>query len=373
MSPAANLKICHFTSAHRPYDVRIFLKECTSLANAGFEVFLVAANCTEEEKNGVKIINVPVPDAGRIKRIINTAPRIYKKALSLNADIYHFHDPELLPYALKLIRKGKKVIYDAHEDLPRQISGKHWIPALFRKPVAAAVESYEDYVCKRLSCIITSTPAIRERFLKINSHTIDVCNYPLLNEISEMPVWSERKQEICYVGSISVIRGVRELVQAMNGLEGIRLNMAGAWSPETLKAELESYPGWEKVHEYGFVDRQGIVSILNRSKIGIVTLYPQSNYLESLPIKMFEYMLAGIPVIASDFPLWREIVMGNNCGICIDPQDPSQISQAVDRILADDEMARKMGENGRKAVLDKYSWKNEEKKLLEVYEQLSAR
>lgn len=367
MSSAVKTKVCHFTSAHRPDDVRIFLKECTTLANAGYDVSLVASNCVEEVKNGVKIVSAPAPVSGRYTRFLKTSSLVYKKALSLDADIYHFHDPELLPYALRLMRKGKKVIYDAHEDLPRQISGKHWIPSVVRRPLAGAVESYEDYVCRRISYVVTSTPTIRERFLKINPNTMDICNYPLLNEISTPQEWSERKNEICYVGGITVIRGIRELLAAMGELNEVKLNMAGACSPEELKTELESSPNWDKVNDYGFVDRDAIVSILNRSKAGIVTLYPQSNYLESLPIKMFEYMLAGIPVVASDFPLWKEIVEGNDCGVCVDPLDPKQIADAVKLILADDARAEEMGKNGRKAVLEKYNWKNEEDKLLSIY------
>ena len=372
MSTPVKQKICHFTSAHRPDDVRIFLKECTSLANAGYEVFLVAANCTEEIRNGVHIVNAVAPQGGRISRIAKTSRLVYEKALSLDADIYHFHDPELLPYGLKLKRKGKQVIYDAHEDVPRQISGKHWIPWIFRKPIASAVESYEDYVCRRLSFVITSTPAIRERFLKVNPQTMEICNYPLLNEISELPAWNARQDEICYVGGISVIRGIRELLQALDKLDHVKLNVAGACSPETLRAEIESTSAWDKVNDYGFVDRTTIISILNRSKVGIVTLYPQSNYLESLPIKMFEYMLAGMPVIASDFPLWKDIVNGNRCGICVDPMDPQQIAAAVQSILADNAGAEEMGRNGRRAVLEKYNWKNEEDKLLKVYEGLAV-
>jgi glycosyltransferase involved in cell wall biosynthesis len=365
------VKVCHFTSAHMADDVRIFHKECTSLAEAGFQVYLVAANAEEKTINGVTIVSANVPKAGRFSRMLKTSRAVYKKALSLNADIYHFHDPELLPYGLKLKRKGKKVIYDAHEDLPRQISGKPWIPRVFRGIIAWMVEVYENYVNRRLSFVVAATPTIRERFVKVNANCTDVCNYPLLHEIAEMPAWSQRSQEVCYIGGITVIRGVGEVVDALEGLPGVSLNLAGAYSPLSFKDELMRSPGWQQVNEFGFVDRKAIAAILNRSKVGVVTLYPQSNYLESLPIKMFEYMLAGIPVVASNFPLWQQIVAENNCGVCVDPKDVSAISAAINDLLANDDASRIMGENGRKAVLEKFNWSEQATKMIAIYDKLS--
>lgn len=364
------VKVCHFTSAHQANDVRIFHKECVSLAQAGFRVYLVAANTEEQTINGVQIVSAGAPQTGRLSRMLKTSRAVYKKALSLDADVYHFHDPELLPYGLKLQRLGKKVIYDSHEDLPRQISGKHWIPRIFRGVIARMVEVYENYVNRRLSFVVAATPTIRERFVKVNPSCTDICNYPLLHEITELPDWNQRKQEVCYIGGISAIRGVREAVAALEDLPQVRLNLAGAFSPPAFREELIYSPGWKQVNELGFVDRQAIAAILNRSKVGIVTLYPQSNYLESLPIKMFEYMLAGIPVIASDFPLWQQIVTENQCGVCVDPKDIAAVSKAINELLSNDEASRIMGQNGRKAVLEKFNWDIERQKLIALYDSL---
>ena len=367
---SGTIKICHFTSAHPADDVRIFHKECASLAAVGFQVFLVAANATEAIVKDVHIVSTEISASGRFSRMLKTSRAVYKKALSLDADIYHFHDPELLPYGLKLKRKGKQVIYDAHEDVPRQISGKEWIPKVIRGIIAFTFEKYENYVTKRLSAVVTSTPVIRNRFVQVNPETVAICNYPLLGEITKPAEWSERKNEICYVGGITVIRGIRELTASLTYLEGVRLNMAGAYETEQLKAEIKASPNYDRINDYGYIDRPGIVSILNRSRVGIVTLHPQSNYLESLPIKLFEYMLAGIPVVASDFPLWQSIIADSKCGLCVDPLDPKAIASAVQQILADDEAARKMGENGRLSVLEKYNWGIEEQELLKLYRKL---
>jgi glycosyltransferase involved in cell wall biosynthesis len=109
---------------------------------------------------------------------------------------------------------------------------------------------------------------------------------------------------------------------------------------------------------------------MSHSKAGIVTFHPLPNHIDAQPNKMFEYMSAGLPIITSNFPLWKEIVEGNSCGICVNPLDPEEIGKAIEYIISHSNEAEKMGQNGKKAVLEKYNWQVEEKKLFEVYEEL---
>lgn len=364
------IKICHLTSAHADGDIRIFHKECVSLAEAGNDVHLVVPNSKSRTEKGVAIHSFSFTPGNRISRFISTTRKTYKLALEIDADVYHFHDPELLPYGLKLKRKGKQVIYDAHEDVPRQILGKHWIPGLIRPLISTLFEKYENYVAKRLSYIVVSTPTIRKRFEKINRNCTDICNYPILEENVDPAPWENRKNEICYIGGITQIRGVKELVESLKYNPETRLNLAGNYSPESFREELANTEGWKQVKEFGYVGRKEIVQILNQSKIGMVTLYPQKNYLDSLPIKLYEYMLSGIPVVASDFPLWKQIISDSDCGICIDPKNPKEIADAIAFLLENDQRAKEMGNNGRKAVLEKYNWSIEKEKLINIYHSL---
>ena len=363
------LKVCHYTSAHKSDDIRIFHKECVSLVEAGYEVFLVATNTEEKTIDGVKIVNVDNPVAGRLSRMIKTSKSVYKNAISLDADIYHFHDPELLRFALRLKRKGKKVIYDAHEDVPKQILGKYWINKYLRKSVAVVFRCYENFISKRLDCIITATPHIRDRFLKVNKNTVDVNNFPLMKELLAPSDWNLKKNEVCYVGGITKIRGLHFVVESFLYLENIKLNLAGSFSHGTNEFEngIRALPSWEKVNFYGHVSRQEVGEIFSNSKAGLVTLLPLPNHIDSQPIKMFEYMSAGIPVIASNFPLWKEIIEVGNCGMCVNPEEPKEIAEAISKIIDNPELAHQMGVNGRKLVIDKYNWDIEKMKLIEVY------
>ncbi len=366
------VKITHLTSAHPRYDVRIFVKECSSLAkNKEYAVTLVVADGKGDEvKNGVHILDVGAKEGGRVARMTKTVHKVFLKAKELDSDIYHLHDPELLPIGLKLKRLGKRVIFDAHEDLPKQILGKPYLNRYSKLLLSKVSALFEQYACRQFDYIIAATPYIRDKFLNINPKSLDINNFPILEEFTQERAWSQKNNEVCYVGGISKVRGIKEIIKAMELVGDIRLNLAGLFNDKELEREVKGYMGWQKVNELGFIDRAEIAAIYSRSKVGLVTLHPIVNYLDALPIKMFEYMAAGLPLVASSFPLWREIVERSRCGICVDPLNPKEIANAIEYLLAHPKEAEAMGQNGKRAVLKQYNWHNEEAKLLKLYQEV---
>lgn len=364
-------KIVHLSSVHERNDTRIFIKQCHSLATASYLTSLVVADGLPDEViNGVNIYGIPKA-VGRLKRIMTIPKLLYEKAVDLDADIYQLHDPELIPIGLKLQRLGKKVIFDSHEDVPLQMLNKPYLSPFLLRLASGAVSLYERYACSKFDGIITATPFIRDKFLKINPNTIDINNFPLIGELDSAVQWEQKRNEVCYVGGISAIRGVREIIKACGLLQSTtRLNLAGNFSSQEVETEVKTYPGWERVNELGYLNRNEVRDVLGRSIAGLVTLHPIINYLDALPVKMFEYMAAGIPVIYSSFPLWLKIIEGSECGLCVDPLDPKAIASAIDYLVQHPDIARRMGENGRKAVIQKYNWSIEEEKLLNFYREL---
>lgn len=341
------------------------------MAGHGHEVMLVVADGRGDEvRDGITITDVG-RSSGRIDRMFKVTWRVSRKALALGADIYHLHDPELLPVGLKLKRRGCKVVFDAHEDVPKQILGKHYLYPWVRRILSWGFAHFEHYACSRFDGVVTATPFIRDKFLAINSCSVDINNFPMIGELESAVAWQDKADEVCYVGSIAQIRGVKELVRAMEFTRTqARLNLVGGFAEMQVEAEVRMYPGWGKVRALGVQNRPGVREVLGRSVAGVVTLHPVSNYLDALPIKMFEYMSAGIPVIASDFDLWRAIVQECKCGLCVDPLDPAAIASAIDHLVSHRAEAETMGRNGRYAVLSRYNWACEEVKLLEFYERI---
>ncbi|MGZ5200139.1 MAG: glycosyltransferase family 4 protein [Telluria sp.] len=364
-------KIAHLTSAHPRHHTRIFVKQCRTLAEHGHEVTLVVADGAGASRDdGVRIVDVGrLP--GRVSRMLRTTARVLAAARALEAEVYQLHDPELIPAGLRLKRLGKKVVFDAHADVPAQLLGKPYLGKVSGPILSRSFGAYERFACRRFDGIIAATPFIRDKFLTINPATVDVNNFPLLREFDAPAPWADKAAEVCYVGRIAAIRGIRELVRACALLRSpARLALAGAFAEPALESEVTAYPGWGRVAAHGHLDHAGVRRVLARAVAGLVTLHPVVTHLEALPVEMFEYMAAGIPVIASRFPLWRDIVEGNACGVCVDPADPVAIAAAIDHFILHPDLARRMGENGRRAVLDKYNWQPESRKLVDFYAHL---
>ncbi len=364
-------KIAHLTSVHSRYDIRIFRKQCRTLAQAGHEVFLVVADGQGDElKDGVRIIDAgKLP--GRLNRIFKTTRRIHERALALGADVYHLHDPELIPVGLRLKKHGNRVVFDSHEDVPKQLLSKPYLHPVARRLLAAVFAAYEKYACGKLDAILTATPYIRGKFQAINSNVLDINNFPMLGELDAMVPWTSKQDEVCYVGGVTSIRGIAEVIDSLELLKSpARLNLVGRFSESAVEREARTQRGWGRVNEYGQLDREQVRDVLGRSVAGLVTFHPMPNHIDAQPNKMFEYMSSGIPVIASDFPLWREIIEGSNCGLCVDPLRPDAIAEAIDYLITHPDEAAALGRNGQRAVNERYNWDLEGRKLLQFYSNL---
>ena len=365
------IKVAHLTSAHSDTDIRIFHKECQSLLKAGYDVTEVTLSGTERIENGVKILSANFRPKNRFDRMRNAATQVFNLAVSVDADIYHFHDPELLRVGLKLKRLGKIVIYDTHEDTPRQILSKPYLNAPIRRIISFFFERYENYVARRMSAIVAATPFIRKRFEKLNKNTAEICNFPLYAEIldnDETPLTESQKNKICYIGGVSVIRGIKEMILAVEKCD-IQLFIAGKWD-DGLVEKMSQLKGWRKVNQLGFIGRDKLNELKRESLAGLVLLFPEPNHINSFPIKMFEYMSAGIPVIASNFDLWKSIIEKDESGLCVDPKDVDAVAGAINYLIDNPTIAQEMGQRGREAIISKYNWNIEEKKLLGIYDDL---
>jgi glycosyltransferase involved in cell wall biosynthesis len=356
---------------HPRDDIRIFRKECVSLVRAGYEVVQVVGDgLGDAVVDGVRIVDLGKAPPGRLARM-REQPRRARSALQhLQPALLHFHDPELLPVGAVWARRGVPVVYDAHEDVPRQILTKQWIPAALRPVVSWAFERYENSRVRGLAAVAAATPHIARRFAAVARRSVNVSNFPLADELLPPAQPAPRERAVCYVGGIMRSRGARQMVRAMAQLPDVRLLLAGRVEDAALEAELREEPGWAQVDHLGYVGRAEVGALMARSRAGLVTLLPMPSYRDSLPIKMFEYMSAELPVIASNFPLWREIVEGTQCGLCIDPTNPDAIAAAIRALVDAPDHASRLGRAGRAAVLSTFNWPQAERELLALYREL---
>lgn len=358
------------TSAHAPEDVRIFHKECVSLAKADYEVYLV--ECGESyEKEGVHMIGVGELPTSRLKRMTEGAKKVYETARALDCDIYHFHDPELIPYGLKLKKLGKKVVFDIHEQIADSIMEKEYLPKAVRSSVRSVYSSYEARKCRRFDALITVTPTQTAFYEAINPNTVEVTNYPILEEQSE-PVATPRERALFFAGGIDRQWNHHVILKALESFSDCKYVLCG--SENAYLDSLKAMPAWNQVVYLGKIPHAKVIEAMEKCMIGISLLTPGRNTAWNTGTmgntKIFEQMAAGLPVVCTNFDLWRAFIEQYHCGICVDPTDEEQVSSAIRQLLEHPEKAREMGQNGRKAVETEFNWEIPKKKLLDLYSNL---
>jgi len=364
-----NKKICILTSVHPAFDVRIFHKEAKSLVKFGYNVILIAQNNRNETIDGVKIIALSKPK-NRFTRIFGLTWRVFYLGLHQHADVYHFHDPELIFIGILLKLLGKKVIYDVHEDVSKQILNKDWIGNVnVRKFVAFIVNLIDHIGALLFDKIIYVVPDITEKYPK--NKTIILRNFPILKLIDNTVTidYKKNKSIIIYAGGLTGIRGIKEIIQAMEYI-GNRAEfwLLGKWESEKFKKECENLKGWKYTKYLGLVSLEEVFQYMKIADIGISTLHPVKNYLTSLPIKVFEYMACSLPMVISEFPYWKEIFV--ECAIFVNPYNSKDIAKKISYLLDNPDEAKELGKKGRKLIEEKYSWETESKKLLVMYKNL---
>ena len=360
------MRVGHLTSVHPAHDVRIYVKECRTLQAAGHEVALVAPDCVAGvDASGIRLVPIH-KRRSRLARMTATTWEVFRRARGLRADVLHFHDPELLPVGMLLKLCGERVVYDVHENVPQQVLSKDWIPKSLRRPISTLMDLLERGAARVLDGIVAATPQIASRFPA--RKTTLVQNFPLPSEFAARREGSSApRRGLVYVGGITETRGIIEMVEAMQIIgktaPEVRLTIAGNFFSPELHRRVAAMQGWQAVDFVGWRSREEISNLLASVAVGLVVLHPTPAYVDAYPVKLFEYMAAAVPVIASDFPLWRSIVAEAGCGLLVDPRDPAAIAAAALRILREDDAAQRMGLRGVAAVAGKFSWSSEGARL----------
>ena len=363
------IDVCMLSSVHKALDIRIFYKESTTLAKAGYNVVLIAQHEREEIINGVRI--VPFRKfKKRIIRILVSPLILFFIAIKYNASVYHFHDPELIITGVLLKITGKKVIYDVHEDISKQILYKEWVKyRVFRYLLAKLVKIVEVIGSSIFDAVVTATPTISGNFK--NYRKITLMNLPILKLIDSVKPVSIEKEKyiILYEGGLTRIRGIKELIDSIKYVRNkVELWLFGVWESNDFYDICKSSEGWEYVKYYGFLKPELVYSYVKKADVGVVNFLPVPNHLNSIPNKPFEYMACALPIVMSDFPEWKDLF--NECALFVNPENPKDIAEKIDILLDNDDLRSKLGKNGRRLTESHYSWEAESSKLLTLYRKI---
>ena len=373
------MKVCILSSVHPCFDVRIFQKQARSLSEAGYEVTLVAiADFEEQVVDGIRVLGLPQPSS-RLLRPANWW-RILRLSLHERADIYHFHDPELLlPAGLIKLLTRRPIVYDVHENYPQDILTKEWIPAPLRRLVSSLFRVFEDTAVRGVDGVVVVNRHLEARF-EGKARVVRVANYSRLDRSVNSKRDTDTSEPgarpyFVYAGRVSDDRGLHECLRALESLgeDGAEILCAGRIGHVAngqLRALLEHGHTGLPFKYLGLLPYEAIPPLFEGALAGLLCFQPTPNNVLGTPNKLFEYMSAGIPVIASDFPFIREVVAEADCGLLVQPDDIAQIASAMAHLLHHPHEAARMGENGLRAARERYNWQVEEKKLLSLYETL---
>lgn len=359
-------KIVHLTSLHGAFDPRIFFREAVAAEQAGYVVVVIAPGAETKKFCGIEIKAFP-EFRSRFLRFLFAPWIMLVLALRQRADIYQFHDPELMPMGVMLRFLGKRVVYDVHEDLPRDVYNKKWLPGFLHPFLSWVLELGEKLVVKVVSGVVASTPIIACRFPE--AKTVCVRNFPSPESYGDAPrALSEgRHAHAVYVGGLSAPRGLNIMLEAGEKIASQRpysLLLAGQFRPASLKQDVKRRPF---VGYQGMVPAQEVPNVLARAQVGLVLLQPLQSYIDAMPLKLFEYMAAGLPVVASDFGVMREVIGRHNCGLLVPPDDAEALAAAQLWLFEHVEEAAAMGQRGRQAVLSDYNWASQAQELKYLY------
>ncbi|MDQ6759151.1 MAG: glycosyltransferase family 4 protein [Acidobacteriota bacterium] len=372
------LEVTVISTVHDRTDVRVFRRQAETIATLpGFSLTAVVADgLGDEELKSYRVKDLGKAPLGRFGRLTLANARALFYLLRTRPDVVHFHAPELIPACYAASVFGSRIIYDVHEDLPKDILDKHWIPRRSRPAIAWLASRVQQGMSNRFATIVAATPSIARAFPK--ERVVCIQNFPKLSEFAfadkGLETHSDRR-DFVYLGGITQIRGLTEVVRAIGKLEAYpksRLLLAGPISPVAYRATLEQQIGWERVEYREYVQRDELGELFATAIAGIVTFHPSGNHVAAEPNKLFEYMAAGLPVIASDFPGWARLFADVGCGVLVDPLNDSSICAAMVRLLAAPNAAMAMGWRGRQAVLARFNWERESEKLRQTYRQISA-
>jgi glycosyltransferase involved in cell wall biosynthesis len=372
------MNVCHVISGYYRNDARVFIRQCLSLQRAGYNVSIVTNDGEPDEVlEGIPIMSCR-RQWPRYRVLLAARHQFLEEVLRVDADVYQLHSPELLPLAKPLKQRGKAVVYDAHEDLPRHLLEKEWLHPVLRRPLAVAAELYLRSTLKRIDDVVSPHTHVVDHLQRTIGKGVLVANFPIVQPLPAMTKeeFASRPSAICYTGTVYSYSNQEATLDALAGLPGVRYRVAG-YIDEGHRRALQRRTGAAQAEYMGRLGRADLRALYASCIAGLAVYDYKLNLGYKLGSygtnKVFEYMEAGLPLICTDYTLWRDIVDRYECGVCVRPGSVEDIRAAIAFVTSDRDRAYRMGQNGRRAVIEEFNWNSEERRYLGLFEQLQAK
>jgi glycosyltransferase involved in cell wall biosynthesis len=378
------IRVCMITTDHSYLDNRIFYKEATSLKNSGYEVWVIGKSDINEHRKVCRIEVIGLKKGLGLKANPIHWRALAREALNVDASIYHCHEPESFLVAIYLkIFKGKLIVYDVHEYYKDMIGLVRLPLKIFLSFMLFVVE---PLFCRCTSAIITADEGIARRYARFSHNVVPIFNFPTL-EVFDQSDFHDIKERykkrflVVYVGGLTEDRGILESIKAVHQASimhpSIKLLIIGNFRSqeyrETCLEYISSNMPNDNVELLGYIPHQQVPKYIMAADIGIALFHPTKRLAKTpYPIKLFEYMICGKPVIVSDLPAMRKVVEEAGCGLFVNPLDINDVSRSLVYALEHPEALSVMGRRAKEAVKTKYNWENMEKKLVDVYAKICA-
>lgn len=369
-------KVCILTSKAKD-DVRLYSKESMTLIKAGYEVHYVCPNTDDGFHNGIFYHGINYKFGSNLKRFITLSKLLVETALKVDADIYSFNDPAVLPYVDKFKKRGKKIIFDVLEDHPSLLKVRRGWPSFMSNMLSWFYEKYEAHQVKKCDGVFVCYHWTKDRLSHYCKNIELVFNFPLLKErnlaLTERESLSGKEIVIlCYAGTISKEWNIHTVIKATEHFSNVRFLLAG-WCSDGLLNELKSLSGWKNVDYIGRVNKDEVIEkVYDKADIGVAFYHYCPLCRGSIGNlsnnKLFEYMYAGLPIVCTDYKLWGEIIDKYNLGETATPDSVDSIVGAIKKIITEKDNV--YGKRGIEAVTNEYNWNAQESQVLKVYNNL---
>lgn len=367
------MKIAQLTSVHQRHDIRVFHKMSASFVKHNVDVYLVVADgLGDAVDQGVKILDVGKKEGNRLLRVLRSTSSVFRKAIKLDADLYQFHDPELIPVGVMLKLFRKRVIFDMHEHTAKQILIKDWIGSKFSRIIVSKLFYLFQIICiKFFDAVLVPQLCMKNEFIKYNKNTHLIANFPSRSSIGfdiDNNIFDGTDIKLLYSGLVSEARGIYNMLNLLAKLGSqYSLTIAGNMDDELLN-KVKKHDQWERVNYLGYISQKELDEVYSEHDVGLILFNNVGQYYMSYSLKLFEYMRSGMVVVMPDFGDWPAFNAEFDVGYNVCTSNPESILDCLNSLSAN--AIESFSNRNKLLTQSKFNWDQEELNLLVVYKNI---